>query len=224
MTVLSGSTVSGESTFGRVDDRLISAMQAVVGADQVRTTAGDLAPYARDATPLFHRVFDLVMFPGSTAEVSAVLRLATEARVPVVPRGAGSSLCAGTVALQGGIVLVLTRMNKIREISSEELLAVVETGVTTAELGAAAAAKNLLFPPDPGSKTVATVSSSSELISLIWFIRVRTSTMPPESATVPAHRLEPAPRGTTGTRASVAKRRTADTSAVDPGNTTRSGT
>ena len=148
------------TVFGRVDDRLISALQAVVGADQVRTTAGDLAPYARDATPLFHRVPDLVMFPGSTAEVSAVLRLATEARVPVVPRGAGSSLCAGTVALSGGIVLVLTRMNQIKEISSEELLAVVETGVTTAELGAAAAAKNLLFPPDPGSKTVATVGGN----------------------------------------------------------------
>ena len=79
---------------------MISAIQAIVGANQVRTTAGDLAPYARDATPLFHHPPDLVVFPGSTAEVSAILRLATEARVPVVPRGAGSSLCAGTVALR----------------------------------------------------------------------------------------------------------------------------
>src|SRR5690606_27420279 len=120
---------------------VLDALRAAVGAEHVRTAAGDLAAYARDATPLFHRRPDAVVFPGSAAEVAAVLRIATEHRVPVVPRGAGSNLAAATVPTRGGIVLVLTRMNRILEISPDELLARVEPGVTNAALADAAAAR-----------------------------------------------------------------------------------
>jgi len=139
---------------------VLDALRAAVGAEHVRTAAGDLAAYARDATPLFHRRPDAVVFPGSAAEVAAVLRIATEHRVPVVPRGAGSNLAAATVPTQGGIVLVMTRMNRILEISPDELLARVEPGVTNAALADAAAAQGLLFAPDPGSRTVATVGGN----------------------------------------------------------------
>lgn len=139
---------------------VLDALRAAVGAEHVRTAAGDLAAYARDATPLFHRRPDAVVFPGSAAEVAAVLRIATEHRVPVVPRGAGSNLAAATVPTRGGIVLVLTRMNRILEISPDELLARVEPGVTNAALADAAAARGLLFAPDPGSRTVATVGGN----------------------------------------------------------------
>ncbi len=77
-----------------------------------------------------------------------------------MPRGAGSNLCAATVPIGGGIVLVLTRMNEILEISPDELLARVETGVTTSALGEAAATKGLLYAPDPGSRTVSTVGGN----------------------------------------------------------------
>ena len=85
-----------------------------------------------------------------------MLALATRRRVPVVPRGAGSNLCAATVPLRGGIVLVLTRLNAILEVSADELLARVQPGVTSAALADAAAAQGLLWAPDPGSRTVAT--------------------------------------------------------------------
>jgi glycolate oxidase len=143
-----------------VDRVVLDELAAIVGADHLRSSAADLVPFSRDATPLFAAPPDAVVFPGSTAEVAAVLRLATERRIPVVPRGAGSNLAAATVPLQGGIVLVLTRLDRILEVDPDELLAVVQPGVTTAELAAAATARGLLFAPDPGSRTVSTVGGN----------------------------------------------------------------
>lgn len=148
------------ATGGRLDRATLAALEAIVGRDNVRTARGDLVAYSRDATALWRGTPDAVVFPSSTAEVAAVLRLATERRVPVVPRGAGSNLAAGTVPLGGGIVLVMTRMNRILEISSDELLARVEPGVTTAELAEAAGRRGLLYAPDPGSRTIATVGGN----------------------------------------------------------------
>ena len=139
---------------------LLEELAAVVGPEHVRSAPGETTPYWRDATPLFAHPPDVVVFPGSTAEVAAVLRLATEHRAPVVPRGAGSNLCAATVPLSGGIVLVLTRMDQILEISAVELLARVQPGVPTARLAEQAAGHGLLFAPDPGSRTVSTVGGN----------------------------------------------------------------
>ncbi|MDT7785621.1 MAG: glycolate oxidase [Pseudonocardiales bacterium] len=139
---------------------MVSKVAAIVGKQHVRDSVGDMTPYARDATPLFSAQPDLVVFPGSADEIAAILRLATQWRVPVTPRGAGSNLCAATVPQQGGIVLVLTRMNRILEISADELLARVEPGVVTADLAQRAATLGLLFAPDPGSRTVATIGGN----------------------------------------------------------------
>jgi glycolate oxidase len=139
---------------------VLDGLALAVGEEHVRTAPGELAVYGRDATPLFQHRPDAVVFPASAAEVAAVLRLATAHGVPVVPRGAGSNLCAATVPLAGGIVLVLTRMKRILEISADELLARVEPGVTNAELGDAVAAHGLLYAPDPGSRVTATVGGN----------------------------------------------------------------
>ncbi len=141
-------------------DDLVDRLTAIVGAGYVRTAPGDLEVYARDATPLFHHRPDVVVLPGDTAEVAAVLRLATDLGVPVVPRGAGSNLCAATVPLRGGIVLVLTRLTEIFEVSGPELLARVQPGVSTQQLATAAAEQGLLYVPDPGSRVVSTVGGN----------------------------------------------------------------
>lgn len=140
--------------------QLVAELARIVGPEYVRVAEGELVPYARDATPLFSALPDAVVFPGATAEVAAVLRLATEHRVPVVPRGAGSNLCAGTVALSGGIVLALTRLNAVLEVAPAELLARVQPGVSTAKLAEVAAAEGLFYAPDPGSRTVSTVGGN----------------------------------------------------------------
>src|SRR4030081_2462517 len=132
----------------------------MVGSGNVHAAEGDLAVYARDATPLFHHRPEAVVFPADTAQVAAILRLATARQIPVVPRGAGSNLAAATVPLRGGIVLVLTRLNRILEVCPEELLARVQPGVANATLGEAVAAVGLLYAPDPGSRVVSTVGGN----------------------------------------------------------------
>jgi glycolate oxidase len=143
-----------------VGGEVLAELRSIVGDENVLHTDGDLVPFSRDATPLFGGRPDVVVLPSSTAEVAAVLRLATSRRIPVIPRGAGSNLSAATVAQLGGIMLVLTRLDKIVEVSSDELLAVVQAGATTAALGNAAAAAGLLYAPDPGSRTVSTVGGN----------------------------------------------------------------
>jgi glycolate oxidase len=143
-----------------LDAHVVTELKAIVGADHVRTERGDIEPYSRDATPVFRGEPDAVVWPANRDEIAAVLRLATERRIPVIPRGAGTNLCAATVALTGGIMLVLTRMNRILEVSTDELLARVEPGVTTTALSEAAAAQGLLYAPDPGSRTVSTMGGN----------------------------------------------------------------
>ncbi|MFZ0379345.1 MAG: FAD-linked oxidase C-terminal domain-containing protein [Solirubrobacteraceae bacterium] len=140
--------------------RLHRSLEDSVGSSNVRDDAGTLVAYATDSTPLQRGQPDLIVFPHSTVEVAAVLRLANEARVPVTPRGSGTNLSGGTIANHGGIVLVLTRMNQLLEIDEADLVGVCQPGVRTIELADAAAAKGLLFPPDPGSHTTATLGGN----------------------------------------------------------------
>ncbi|MET8134146.1 FAD-linked oxidase C-terminal domain-containing protein [Streptomyces sp. NPDC005251] len=137
-----------------------AALKSIVGDAHYRDTDGDLVPFSRDATPLFSARPDAVVFPADTREVAAVLKLATRHAIPVVPRGAGSNLCAATVALRGGIVLALTRLDQILEIAPSELLARVQPGVTSSALADAAVREDLLWAPDPGSRTVATIGGT----------------------------------------------------------------
>jgi glycolate dehydrogenase FAD-linked subunit len=145
---------------GPLDAAVLDELRRIVGARYVLTTDGDVEPFSRDATPLFRARPDAVVMPASTAEVSAVLTLATRLGIPVTPRGAGSNLAAATIPEHGGIVLVLTRMNRVLEVSGAELLAVVQAGATTAALADAAEAQGLLYAPDPGSRTVSTVAGN----------------------------------------------------------------
>lgn len=132
----------------------------MVGEAHVRTDPGALRVYSQDATPLYRGQPDAVVFPASTEEVAGVVRLAGELGVPVIPRGAGTNLCAGTIAHQGGILLTLTRMDELLELDLENLVAVCRPGLTTAALAAAAAEHGLLYPPDPGSRTTSTVGGN----------------------------------------------------------------
>jgi glycolate oxidase len=139
---------------------LQAELSAIVGADEVRTDEATRYAYSRDATPLFQSLPDFVVSPSSTEEIAAVVKLAARLGIPIVPRGAGTNLCAATVPIRGGIVLSLTKMAQVLEIAPDEHLAVVQPGVTTAALDKAAAAHGLMFVPDPGSRTVSTVGGN----------------------------------------------------------------
>lgn len=95
---------------------------------------------------------DALVFPTSTEEVSGILRFASENGLNVTPRGAGTNLTGSTVPLYGGIVLDLSRMNRILEIDEETLTAVVEPGVVLEDFQREVESKGLFYPPDPGEK------------------------------------------------------------------------
>lgn len=101
-----------------------------------------------------------VVLPASTAEVSEVMTLAREYGMPVVARGAGTGLSGGAIAEHGGLVLSLTRMNKIIEIDPVNRLAVIEPGVVNLDLSAAAAEHDLYYAPDPSSQQACTIGGN----------------------------------------------------------------
>lgn len=101
-----------------------------------------------------------VVFPASTEEVASVVRVAAAHRVPVVPQGARTGLAGGANAIEAGIVLNLTKMNKIVIVDAENQTATVQAGVRTYALARAAAAVGLFYPPDPGSWKGSTIGGN----------------------------------------------------------------
>jgi len=101
-----------------------------------------------------------VVFPDSAEQVSRVLRLAHEARTPVVPRGAGTGLSGGATAGDGTVVLDLSRMNRILAVSPADATAVAEPGVITADLDRAAGEHGLRYAPDPASVAISTIGGN----------------------------------------------------------------
>jgi glycolate oxidase len=95
---------------------------------------------------------EAVVFPKSTGSVSALLRFANHNRVPVTARGAGHGYVGGCVPVRGGIVLSMTRMNRIKEINASDFVAVVEAGVNTQQLTDEVEKQKLFYPPDPASR------------------------------------------------------------------------
>ncbi len=131
----------------------------IVGKDHVLSTPEDLATYSYDAT-FEEGLPEVVVLPDSTEQVSQVLRLAYELKLPVITRGMGSGLAAGAVPVQGGLVLALTRMNRILEIDRENAVVHVQAGVVTADLQTAVERVDLFYPPDPGSVRHSTIGGN----------------------------------------------------------------
>lgn len=132
-------------------------LRDIVGDKGLLTDPIDLAAYSFDATTNWQGVPEAVALPTTAEQVSAILKLATEQRIPVTPRGAGSNLSGGSVPVAGGIVLCTARMNKILDIDADNFTAAVEAGVVLNDLNRELARLNLFFPPDPQSFLAATI-------------------------------------------------------------------
>lgn len=142
-----------------MQDSIIRELRSIVGPQWVTTEKEDLICYGYDATPGFFALPDAVVQPGSKEEVAAVLKLANREKIAVYTRGAGTNLSAGTVP-EGGIVLTTARMNRILEVDPENWMAVVEPGVVVSELNAAVEKYGLIYPPDPGTVTTASIGGT----------------------------------------------------------------
>lgn len=130
----------------------LNELAAIVGANYVKTEAGDLETYGRDWTRLYAPKPSAIVFPASTVEVSQVVKLCNRHGIAMVPSGGRTGLAAGAVATQGEVVISLNRMRNIDKLDPVGLSAVVEAGVTTQELQDAAREIGLFFPLDLAAK------------------------------------------------------------------------
>ncbi|WP_422661550.1 FAD-binding oxidoreductase [Paenibacillus sp. EC2-1] len=138
-------------------------LTAVVGEKWFKDDKESLVAYSYDATPLYQSMPDGIVFPASTLEVSDVVKICAENRIPIIGRGAGSNLCGGTVPLQGGLIIVMTRMNKLIEIDTDNLTATFQTGLNTKQFHQMVERSGLFYPPDPSSMIICTMGGNIAL-------------------------------------------------------------
>ena len=133
-----------------MDARIIDEIEQIAGKGNVLASLEDRRCYSYDART-DGVIPDLVVFPSSAQEVSQILILANNHLFPVIPRGQGTGLTGGSIPVYGGVVLVFTKMNRIVEIDTKNLMAVVEPGVITYMFQEEVAKYGLCYPPDPAS-------------------------------------------------------------------------
>ena len=137
---------------------IIQELKDLVGKDRCLTAPEDLMVYSHD-TFAEHKP-DVVVLPTGTEEVSRILKLANRERIPVTPRGSATGLSGMCTPERGGIVMAMSKMNKILEVSPEDRLAIVEPGVITNDLQLAVEAEGVFYPPDPASQTICQIGGN----------------------------------------------------------------
>ena len=142
-----------------LESRILKALIAIVGKDQVASEPADLLCYSYDATQQSF-LPEVVVHPATAAEIAAIIKLANAERIPVFPRGAGSGFSGGSLPTKGGIVLTTERMDRILQIDEENLIAVVEPGVVTEQFQIAVEKVGLFYPPDPASLKFSTLGGN----------------------------------------------------------------
>ncbi len=138
---------------------LIAEFEALLGPRGVLHKEADLALYEYDGSIEKGRP-DFVVFPQTTEHVSAIAKIATREKIPFAPRGAGTGLSGGAVADQGGVMVAMSRMNKILEVDPVNLRAVVQPGVVNVDISAAVARYGLYYVPDPSSQKACTIGGN----------------------------------------------------------------
>jgi glycolate oxidase len=143
-----------------ITPEFLADLRKVVGEEQVLTKREDVIPYGFDGTAAIRETPGAVVFPASTSEVAACIKLAAAAGIPVVTRGSGTGLSGGSVAAPGGLVLCLVRMNRVLEVDARNLTLRAECGTITQKIDEAAAVHGLFYPPDPGSMKISTIGGN----------------------------------------------------------------
>lgn len=139
---------------------LIAALTAITGPEGVISKPAELLVYECDAYTLEKRVPSVVVLPASTAQVAAVMKLCAERKLPVIPRGAGTSLSGSVLAVTGGVVIGLSRMNRIESIDYPNRRALVQAGCVNAWVTNAVKARGLYYAPDPSSQSACTIGGN----------------------------------------------------------------
>ena len=138
---------------------LVQQLIEIVGANQVLYTSEDLIGYEYDAT-IERATPEVVVLPLTTDEISSIVKICRKFNRPIVPRGSGSGLSGGAVPIKGGVVVSLTRMNKICEIDIENRYAVLQPGVINLQLQDRLETDGFTYAPDPSSQRICTLGGN----------------------------------------------------------------
>jgi glycolate oxidase subunit GlcD len=141
-------------------DNIIEALRAVVGSSAVLSEPDELLVYECDGLPQHKYRPRAVVFPSSTEETAAVMRLLAHESVPFTPRGAGTGLSGGALALNDGVVIELARMRRILKVDEANRIAVVQPGVVNSHVSRAVAHLGLHYVPDPSSQPTCTIGGN----------------------------------------------------------------
>ena len=137
-----------------------SQLKKIVGEKNYYDSEEEKLVYSYDGTPIFQQLPEAIVFPENEEQISEILKLANQEKFNVVPRGAGTGLSGGAVPVENCVVIVMTRWNKILEIDNNNLTALVQPGVVTAQLQKEVEKFGLFYPPDPGSMNVCTLGGN----------------------------------------------------------------
>jgi len=140
-------------------DRLIGELREIVGELYVLVEKEDVIVYEQDGS-IFQAMPEIVVLPDNVEAVSAVVKAAKRANVPIVPRGSGTGLAGGAVPAEGGIVLSLARLNRILKIDLADRIAIVEPGVINLDVTKAVAKDGFFYAPDPSSQAACSIGGN----------------------------------------------------------------
>lgn len=157
VTVAAGMEVHREATPSKA---LLDALGDIVPASRIITDERSLKTYECDGLLLYRELPMVVVLPETTEQVQAVLRLSDSMQIPIVPRGAGTGLCAGAMPHPEGILLNLAAMDRIVEIDVANQLARVQPGVSNLSISAAAEPFDLFYAPDPSSQIICSIGGN----------------------------------------------------------------
>src|SRR5438309_9908110 len=142
------------------EDALVEELREIVGDENVLSEPEELLVYECDGLPQHKHPPRAVVFPNSTEETSAVLELLSHEGVSFAPRGAGTGLSGGALAIDRGVVIELARMRKILRVDPENRLATVQAGLVNVHLSHAVAPHGLYYAPDPSSQPACTIGGN----------------------------------------------------------------
>ena len=140
-------------------EHLIGELRAIVGRQYVLIEKEDVIVYEQDGS-IFQVMPEIVVLPDHVEEVSAVVKAAKQANVPIVPRGSGTGLAGGAVPAEGGIILSLSRLDRILKIDLANRLAIVEPGVINLDVTKAVAKDGYFYAPDPSSQAACSIGGN----------------------------------------------------------------
>jgi len=143
-----------------IAENLLAELTEAVGADNILSRHDELVVYECDGYVIEKNVPDVVVFPTSREQLINVVKVCDRAKVPFVPRGAGTSLAGGTLSVGGGVMICLTRMKRIIEINLRDRYAVLEPGVVNVWLTRALAGTGFHYAPDPSSQAACTIGGN----------------------------------------------------------------